>query len=884
MSSFRQRQSHRLRAIWNTAFAVAIVACLAAVIGLGLIYFDYFLPLRQSMAEQVVGSVLDRNVKVRGSVDVTIGPRLKVHLEDAVVAQTSGRDGNLFENVTFNAGYGLLLGRFDDLSDLEMSGTNLVFESAATNSRSHGNTGYLTLPSHFINNPVLDNFLLSDVKLSFINAQNGWNEGLIINSFRSSTNANAKTAIIDLNASFNGTAFRVTGEVPASRGAREASNQQFDLVLALPGLASRLSGTIQTSSPIASVHARFSANSHSIIDLLLSFGLQSKLEGNASLEGTISGPLNELDVTGLHGILKSERGDEVRVGGSVLQVSGVSDADLGFNVALAQDSNEPVDRLSLEVQGLEGALRGSLSALKIESAVVRTNVALLDLNEIGPISVGRVVKSLENSVALEEILIRQGPKSSPYLTLTGRIADLIAFSGIDLAGSYRIPTSLLFGYGAQDLPELGQIEGTMRLNEASGALGIEELTGYSRDTALIDLDYDLAVPDFRVVDDVALSSTISLPEPADLLRALGQISGELPAMSFVGTSTLTQSGAHLNGLLTSGKTVVDADVGLAPVNSAKSLRLSGSVASERVNLPDLKGVVEFTRSVPLKIDNPVTLTIDTRSLITANVDVSVKEIVSGSKSAGNLTGNVTYQSQHLDFSSIEAQYLGGKIQGDFDLDLSSSPMTASAHGRVEKFPLASLLTEFGLKSPISSTVYASFEVSGNAGLETGTLSSLSGSVTTSLWGGILPNRALELSGMNALTWLATSNEDGTAKLVCAVFPLHFENGLASTHSIIVETENVQIAGTGSIDFRSGALDLSFVPRAKRKQLIEIVSPFEVAGTLGSPELTVKNAGARRAVGEVAVLPFNLLGQIFAGSGPIDEKARPCVLPKNAGPK
>jgi hypothetical protein len=138
--------------------------------------------------------------------------------------------------------------------------------------------------------------------------------------------------------------------------------------------------------------------------------------------------------------------------------------------------------------------------------------------------------------------------------------------------------------------------------------------------------------------------------------------------------------------------------------------------------------------------------------------------------------------------------------------------------------------------------------------------------------------------MNAFTWLVTGNQEKGTKLVCAVLPLHFKNGAASTRSLIVETNNVQIVGAGSINFKSGALNLSFMPRAKRKQLVEIVSPFELKGTIAKPDLIVKDAGPGRAVGEVVSLPLNLIGHIFRGSGEVDEKARPCVLPKNTKPK
>ena len=156
--------------------------------------------------------------------------------------------------------------------------------------------------------------------------------------------------------------------------------------------------------------------------------------------------------------------------------------------------------------------------------------------------------------------------------------------------------------------------------------------------------------------------------------------------------------------------------------------------------------------------------------------------------------------------------------------------------------------------------------------------SMSGSFRGSLWGGTLPGRVIDLTGLNLVSWLF-SGSGANAKLVCAVLPLSFKNGVASTKSLIIETENVQIVGGGTINLKKSAFDLTFVPRAKRKQLVETVSPFELKGPFGDPKLTIRNAGAGRAVGEIVALPLNLLGQIFGGGAPADEKIKPCTLPK-----
>ncbi|MCV0429192.1 MAG: AsmA-like C-terminal region-containing protein, partial [Roseibium sp.] len=540
---------------------------------------------------------------------------------------------------------------------------------------------------------------------------------------------------------------------------------------------------------------------------------------------------------------------------------------------------------AINVKEVSGNVHGPLDALAVGNAQIVTDAVLLDFDEIGPISVGKVVKSADNKIGLRDMTVQDGPTDKPYLTMTGGIDDLMALAGVHLSGPYRFPSALLLDREAGSIPELGFIEGNVTLSDASGSLGLETLRGNAVDTDILDLTFALTIPEFRVLDELEFSTVLRMPEPSRFLNALGATSNHsLPEMGFSGSIGFSSDGANLNGKLTSGTTSIDAGLDLVPEAGSDVLLLGGAISSAQMDLSDLAGLVEFAKLGTIGSDDDIELSEEFKSTLKVDVGLDVKKFVSGNKSAGNLSGTIKYGEDKLQLAALKFDFIGGTIKGDFGVDYASQAQTATAHGRMEKFPLKSLMNELGLQAPISSTVYASFDVTGSAASEAGFLKSLSGSVTASLWGGVLPNRMLDLTGMNAFTWLVTGNQEQGTKLVCAVLPLHFKAGNATTKSMIVETENVQIVGAGSINFKSGALNLSFMPRAKRKQLVEIVSPFELRGTLTKPDLIVQDAGPGRAVGEIASLPINLIGHIFRGSGAVDEKARPCVLPKNSGPK
>lgn len=878
------RFRNRLRLV---AICLGVVALLAGISVYAVSSLTAFLPLRQALAEEVLTSILNRPVEVRGPVDLTIGRRMSVRIEDAFVRRsddTSEEQARAFEHVSFDAGYALLAGDISVIRNYRMRGAEIVYGDRQPRADRSEPTLF-RLPSQITNSPVLRNLELSDVVLRYQDASDGWNETLRIHTFELTTpEASGETDIV-FEATLNGTPLSVTGKVQREEIAGNGYRARYELVLDFPGLSSRTSGTIDTSSRIARVEGKTASVSESLQELSSSFGIVSQLDGHATLDYAYKGPLDQLVIDGLQALVAVSNGDQIDVSGGIKNSTGNPVVDLDFKAELADLDPDRDNLFAVQVTELSGNVSGSLNELSIDRAQIRTTAAVLNFDDIGPISVGRIVRHPDDRVGLENITIQAGPEDDPHVLLNGQMEDALGLKGISLDGIYRFPLDQVLGFDAGAKPELGVLEGEVSMNEAAGRLGIADLSGEIVETTLLDLGYDLSVPELRTVNELSFTTTLGIPEPALLLNALDVATDRaFPAIGFDGASTLSPKGVGLTGKLTSGETDLEADIRLHQGDEKGSRFLGGAVTSDRMDFADLASLIDFAQ---LGFDDDAgdfELSEDFKKTLAAQIDLDVKEIVTGAKKAGNLSATAQYADHLLQLSKLSVNYIGGTIRGDFALNMTSEPGTASANGRMEKFPLKRLMTELGLSSPISSTVYSSFKVQGSAASGQAFLKSLSGSVTTSLWGGVLPGRLLELSGMSAFTWMVTGNDDNTTKLVCAVLPLKFKNGTATTSSMIVETANVQIVGAGSLSFRTGALNLSFLPRAKRKQLVAIVSPFELHGTIKSPELEVKEGGAGRAIGEVASLPLNLIGHIFRGSGPVDEKAKPCVLPKNSTPK
>ena len=236
-------------------------------------------------------------------------------------------------------------------------------------------------------------------------------------------------------------------------------------------------------------------------------------------------------------------------------------------------------------------------------------------------------------------------------------------------------------------------------------------------------------------------------------------------------------------------------------------------------------------------------------------------------------------------SEFTLEYLGGVIGGNITGNFQNDIPAYAAKVRVKKWRMGRLLGELGLRAPISGTVYLNVDLQAEGETPGSWVKTMSGKLTASLWGGRVPGRLLDLTGLNLVSWLAAkdSKSDST-KLVCVIVPVRLKQGVANGRSMIIETENVQIAGGGTINFRNGGLELAFMPRPKKQQLIDIVTPFRINGTFSNPKLHLEGGKGGRVFAEALSLPFNLVGQLFTGNKPKSKKEKPCVLPKNTRPK
>ena len=123
--------------------------------------------------------------------------------------------------------------------------------------------------------------------------------------------------------------------------------------------------------------------------------------------------------------------------------------------------------------------------------------------------------------------------------------------------------------------------------------------------------------------------------------------------------------------------------------------------------------------------------------------------------------------------------------------------------------------------------------------------------------------------VNLLNMMLPAIGDGRpSRMNCASIEAEIGGGRLTTEALIIDAENVTIAGSGSVDLRSEALDVMLVPSPKHPGLLGGATPVHVTGTVAAPQVSVASGALVTSSGALllgALNPYLLLGAMVPAS-------------------
>lgn len=213
----------------------------------------------------------------------------------------------------------------------------------------------------------------------------------------------------------------------------------------------------------------------------------------------------------------------------------------------------------------------------------------------------------------------------------------------------------------------------------------------------------------------------------------------------------------------------------------------------------------------------------------------------------------------LDVPTVQGALLGGSLAGNFTVDAARSgaaSLTVRLNGT--GLALGAMLAAVGKPREVrggSSDLAVNVAMRGGSPREWA--STVSGNVKLVVGPATLVNTKVRLDGsierlLDAVNPFRTS--DPSTDLVCAVIRLPFDNGIARIDkSIGMETKQLGVSASGTLDLRNETLDFSFAPRVHKGIPIQIPNLAQLvrfAGPITAPQVKVDAVGSAAAIASI----------------------------------
>jgi uncharacterized protein involved in outer membrane biogenesis len=264
----------------------------------------------------------------------------------------------------------------------------------------------------------------------------------------------------------------------------------------------------------------------------------------------------------------------------------------------------------------------------------------------------------------------------------------------------------------------------------------------------------------------------------------------------------------------------------------------------------------------------------------ANGEVTIGRLtLSGGRPLDRIRAEFTLREGKLDVPAFQVSALGGTVSGSLAIDASHGQSPAIAlrvdgHG----LDLAAILATAGVTREVrGGKTEVAIDVTMHGDSPRKWASGATGRVRATVGPATLVNTKLDLAlPFDRLAQAVNPFRavDPSTELRCAVIRLPLAGGVAQIdRAIAVETKQVDISASGTLDFRNETLDLSIRPRIRQGisvQIPQIADLVRFRGTFTAPAVAVDAVASAAAIARIGAAVgtggLSLLGESMIASG------------------
>lgn len=883
--------------LWTCISALALVSFAWSVLAL-----PFFSGIRSNLVSDALSELIGQPLEVKGDVSVVVGTTSRVSASDVVIPSENIDDVNLAQLANFEFDIKLLplLERRLDMDNLFVDGLKVELrvnedgtESwSAREKKAIGSNSDQTTASQTANTstPATTKegqsgvlVFLKDKTVAFTNIQlliddqvSGFEYDFELEEFSLSQLDEGTTLGLQSNGTVNGQAFNLVGNYP------EAA--PFTTQADFSSVSLSFNGEPTNSETGGGYTAELAIVVEGVGDLLDVLKLNRSFDGSGGLSARIENRSGVTSVNEIKTELELADGQLIALAGDIANFGDLEGIELLFNARLHPENEPPEnaqDLSQLVLSNISTRLVGKRGSMEFEDLLISTNAFEQGLEELGPVSIGRIRRTEAGTLAFQQISLQAGPIDDPILVAEGYIDNILDLKNLAITGKIDAPASLVLSGLGEDVAEsFGGIVADFEVDDSEGKLTLRRLVAESVDTEVWALSADMQVGSLTYLDGFSAKLELGIADGAKFLSSLGLEPVDTGGFGF--SMDLQGSEKKWAGELgiSSRASDVKSSLSVAKENTRPTIR--ASLISEDLAISDLRngfaGLVELQKigrdsaagetteksdadtagskeNEETMADGPAEASEENETDLFPDLyaffratdvygEIDFKKIT-GIKGVTRVSTSLASENGDARLGPLEFNYAGGVFKFEARTDFVETPEIVSVSGSTSGWRLGEILEGAGIEFDADGDLRGNFAVTGNYANVDSFLKSMYGTAAIYMVDGRVATSLLELAGLGILPWLFSEElRQGYTDVVCVSLPLEIDGSRIFFDSAVAETQSVQLVAKGSVDPVRDTIELRAEPRPVGEPLSRSAWPFDITGSLSEPEFKLDVGGSR----------------------------------------
>jgi AsmA family protein len=194
----------------------------------------------------------------------------------------------------------------------------------------------------------------------------------------------------------------------------------------------------------------------------------------------------------------------------------------------------------------------------------------------------------------------------------------------------------------------------------------------------------------------------------------------------------------------------------------------------------------------------------------------------------------------LELKPIDLGAAGGRLSGSVTCDGRGQAPSARAAIEIRNIQLEKLVPSLSAKARSTGAIRGQIRLAGQGNSIAAIFGNATGSLAARMEGGRISNLAdakLGLDGGKVLSLLLRGDRD--IAIHCGAVAFDFRSGVGKSETIVLDTEQTHVDGTGTIDLREERLDLLLTPQPKKPGLFTRLASIRMHGSFGNVETSIQ---------------------------------------------